>query len=516
MQNGIPKDVSYGINAKNELLKGFELCEKIVGDTVGYRGRTNLIETDGGKATSTLDGYDSLKHIFVENPIQSIAIEVLKEAVEKTVSVAHDGTTTTTILAYAFAKYANDELKKGRSAIEIKMDIEASKDKILKYLKSISIELDDKLIYDVAWTSSNSDDAIAKIVSEAFIKAGENGNVTYQRSQSDDSYLDYINGHLLESGFTDELFINTPSERASFLEFPLIIVSEINFKTVQQVLPFLEYAISLKRPLIIISEMEFHINTVIIKGMLEGKIQAVVIKPPSFGSKRKDTLNDLALLFGTQTISTLSGDSFSGRAQEFIGEAKTSLCNKTDTIFIPSENCPIDKIEGKISELKFQAEKSQNPLEVKYLLDRVSKLSGGVSIIKIGGITPSEVDEKLARVDDAIGAVRSAKENGVVAGGGIALLSASIELDLDVVTKEAIKAPFLRILSNASVKELTISNKYPIGYDVRLFKEVNMFDAGIVDVVKVLNNAVSNAVSVSNTILMTNNVITYKRLYDGN
>lgn len=508
----ILKDITSGPEAKNALIDGVNKVADVVTSTMGYRGRTVLIEENGGLIDSTKDGWTVLESIHLEDPLENMACQILKEASQKTVDIAGDNTTLTALLSQMFIKYAHEELEKGTPAIDIKNNIEKSKEIIIDELVKLSLPITDKFIYDVAKTSANSEESIAEIVSQAFIKAGEDGSVAHFRSDTEETYLDYIEGTLLESGYVDELFQTIPSDRTAVYDnYPLILLSNINFKTVKQITPFIEYAHSNQRELVIVSEMEYQVKDVILQNKIKGILKAVVVSPPSFGSKRKDLLSDLAILCGTQMVSTLSGSDFEGRANDFLGVVNKVVVGKTDTIITPEMDRNMDKIQGKIVELKEVISKTNNTLEKKYLNERISKLSGGVSIIKVGGYTESELKERTARVDDAVKAVRAAKEEGVVAGGGVALLKISNNKLLDDVTIQTLKSPFAKILSNASMNPDLKIGDYPVGYDVKEFREVDMFDAGIVDSTKAIKTALTNAISVAGTILMTDNVITLKR-----
>lgn len=520
--SGIIKEIYSGEYAKKKLIEGVDIVADVVSSTMGYRGRTVLIEEDGGKNFPTKDGYHVLKSIILDNPLHNLACELLKEASQKTVDFAGDGTTATLVLAQAFVNLANEEIENGRSPIDVKLDIERSRDLILEFLQDISQPITNEFIYDVAKTSANQDESIAKIVYDAFISAGENGTVAHFRSNSDETFLEKIEGTLLDNGYADELFVNNPSDRTVLFENnPLVVLSAINFRTVDQIMPFIDFAFKNKREIVIVSDMEYQVRDVLLRNKLDSKLKVAVVTPPTFGQKRKDFLSDLALVCGTQMISTLSGDVFHGREADFLGTCSRVLVNNASSVFTKHPDTDIEKINGKINELKEQLNSSSNPLEKKYLIERIAKLSGQVSIIKVGAITESELKEKIDRVDDAVCAVRSAIEQGVVAGGGTALLHARIMLNhaLDKVTREAISTPFFKILENASfefkrknwfTKKTKIPN-YPNGIDVKNFIEVNMFNQGVIDATKVVKNSLINAVSVANTILMSDNVISLKR-----
>lgn len=511
MEN-IIKEICSGSDAKKRLIEGINIAANVVGSTMGYRGRTVLVESDGGFPSPTKDGYDSLKSINFSDPVMNLANLSLREAAEKTAREAGDATTATIVLAQAFINNSLLRLESGVSPIDIKKDIEASLEKVLAFLAEKSIPITDKLISDIARTSSNGDEQITTIVTEAFIQAGENGSVGHFRSNTDDTFLDFIEGHLLEAGYTDERFVNVYKDRTVvFDDNPLVIFSEITFKTVNQILPFLDFAIINKRQLLIVSDSEFTVQDAILMNKLSGNFKGCIIKPPHFGQKRKDVLADLAMMCNTICITTLSGDIFKENFASFIGNCEKIVVGNTDTVFSLGEKAPVAEIKSKIAELKENIKKTINPHEIKYLKERISKLSGKVSIIKVGALVEAELQEKIARVDDAVCAVRSAKEEGVIAGGGVLLNSASY-LDLDIVTKAALQAPFRKILDNASMDYNELPEfDYPFGYDVKNFELVNMFEAGIVDSAKAMRNAFINAVAVSNTVLMTDNVITQKR-----
>lgn len=528
MGERILKDIISGDDAKNLLLSGLKKAHDVVSSTYGYRGRTVLIESDYGNADPTKDGYDTLQSIFLEHPVENIALEIAKEASEKTMKFSGDSTTNTVILLYAFFKNSVEAVKNGKSPIDVKREIEKSRDLILEHLDKISTPITDKLIYDVALTSANGDVEIAKIVSEAYIKAGADGSVSHARSNTDESYLEFIEGTLVESGYADERFVNVFSDRTCvFDESPFVVCSTIEFKTVKQILPFMQYAHDNKKALVIIADCAPAVKDVVLQNVMQKGVPFCVVNCPGVGKKRLDFINDLTCLLGTQAITTLSGDNFEGREGEFIGTCEKIVIGKADTIITPIKNKYIQEIvDGKIAEIKETIETTKSQVEEKYLRERIAKLVGGVSIIKVGSIIESELKEKIARVDDSVSAVRSAKEEGVLAGGAIALFSA-LKLDLDPITKKALKAPICKLLDNANVKHNLRLNwferlfkkplitqayaDFNLGYDVKNFRIIQMYEAGIVDSNKAVKNALINAIAASNTTLMSDNCLTNKR-----
>lgn len=527
------KEVSYGSDCKDAMINGVNTIADAVGSTMGALGNLVLIETDGALPKISKDGYNTAQSIHLENPIESLACELIKEASQKTVDEAGDSTTATCVLAQAFVLESHKATKNGKSPIIVKEEIEASTEKVLAYIKEHSKPVTDELLYNVALTSSNGDKEVAKIVSDAFIKAGSTGSVGCFRSEDEKTSLDFIEATLLETGYMDDLFINVNVDRTvRFDNSPLVVFSEITFKTWAQIEPFVKFAAENNREILFVSDMEFQVRDLLIRNKLNGAIKVSCTYPAGFGQRRRDILADLAMVGGTNVITTTAGDHFAGREAEFIGEMKSIVSGKSDTLFYAKDELDREAIEGKIAEFKEVAKKTSNQYEKNYMQERIARLSSRASIIKIGGLVPSEVEEKLDRADDAIGSVKSAIEEGVIIGGGMLLKNAADFIyGLDDVTKEALQAPFRRILKNADIVlykpkwyefwksetgvNLSPSRSTTLGYDVRNRVEVDMFEAGIVDSAKAIRNAYMNAKSVSNTILRVNYNITNKRMTNG-
>jgi len=476
---------------------------------MGYRGQNVLFETTGGLPNITADGHDVLHNLYWENSIEHIACEIVKEASKKQFEVVGDGTTLVCVLTQAFFKYSLDELKKGTSSIEIKNKIEESVSKVSEYIDSISVPVNEKLMFDIAKTSAHGDSEIAKIVQEAFIKSGEFGIVSHKRSFTDETFIKHIAGNPIDAGYLNEGFVNVPESQSVIFDNPLVLCSLINFQTHNEITPFLDYAAHNGRPIVIISDMSHDISSMILENVIKHKYPFAIIKPPYQGKKNRETMRDLSLILDCELLEGISRTNYEGKEAVYLGTCDRIEIGKKDTVITLNPEFDKTKVTAKINELNSQITLQTNEGEKNYLRERISKLSGGISTIFVGGVTPSEVEEKIARVDDACCAVRASKDGGVVAGGGIALLSA-IDLDIDEVTKTVIQAPILKIHSNAgvSVPEL---GKYPMGYDVKGYKEVDMFEAGILDTAKGVKTALVNAASASNNLLRTNNVVTLKR-----
>lgn len=512
MSNTILRQVVSGDEAKQKLLSGLNKSCDVISSTMGYRGQNVLFETVGGLPNITADGHDSLQQLFWEDPMEHIACELLKEACKKTFEIVGDNTTLTCVLVQAFFKYSLEELKKGTSSIEIKNRIDDSAQKIVAYIDEKAIPVTEKLMFDIAKTSAHGDEEIAKIVQEAFIKAGEFGIVSHKRSFTDETYIEHIAGNPIDAGYANEGFINVNDTQSVVHDNPLILCSLINFQTASEVIPFMEYASNNgRRPLVIISNMEHDVSDMILTNFRNIGYPLCIIKPPYQGKKGRETMADLALVFGCEVLQGITRTKYDGKEKLYLGTCERIEIGKKESVITPSENLDKEKCDGKIKDLTAQIKLQTNEGERNYLRERIAKISGGISTVLVGGITPSEVEEKVARIDDAICAVRASKDGGVVAGGGTTLFYANTELDLDTVTHKAIDAPIEKILSNASADGRFDGTEYPNGYDVKEYQHINMFDAGIIDTAKGIKNALINAVSASNNLLRTNNVVTLKR-----
>lgn len=512
MSNTILRQVVSGDDAKARLLSGLNKSCDIVADTMGFRGNNNLFETVGGLPNITSDGWDSLEQLFWEDPMEHIACELLKEACKKTFEIVGDNTTLTCVLTQAFFKNSLEELKKGTSSIEIKNRIDASVEKILAYIDSIAVPVDEKLMFDIAKTSAHGDEAIAKIVQEAFIKAGEFGIVSHKRSFTDETYIEHIAGNPIDAGYANEGFINVNDTQSVAHNKPLVLCSLINFQTSSEVMPFMEYASQNgRRPLIIISNMEHDVADMVMTNFKNIGYPLCIIKPPYQGKKGRETMADLALVLGCEVLQGITRVSYDGKEGLYLGECERIEIGKKDSVITPSKTLDKEKCDGRIKDLTAQIKLQTNEGERNYLRERIAKISGGISTVLVGGITPSEVEEKVARVDDAISAVRASKDGGVVAGGGITLLNSGMKLNLDNVTLDSLLAPFSKIMSNANAFWDSWTSEYPIGYDVKEYKVVNMFEAGILDTAKGIKTALMSSTSAAMNLLRTNNVVTLKR-----
>jgi chaperonin GroEL len=518
------KEVKFNQEAKKPLIKGINIVCDAVATTMGYRGRTVLIESPGGLPIVTKDGVSVAEAIFLEDASESLGAEIVKQACRKTVNEAGDSTTCTAVLTKAILKVAEDALNSGVSAIDVKKGIDEAVRDTIEYIKSEAVSVDDDYIYDVAKISSNNDEDLGKIIADAFIKAGKNGVVSYEQSETSKTYLEFVDGMPIARGWEFEGFINKPENRSiEFSNEPRLLLSNRKFQNIREILPIVEHCHKNNQELFIVSEMEFEVMKVLYANKKNG-LRVAVITPPSIGEKRRDYLTDIALATNALVVDLDTSTNLEAYSPEdLLGKCNKIIATKEDTVLFFNERFNSDKIKSKINELNEVIKNSNNKLEKDYLKDRISKLACGVSIIKVGSITEVELKEKLDRVDDAINAVKSAIAEGVISGGGLTLFNASLSIGGDKnvsqgysALKEAIKEPMNTILINAGLNPLEVQNELlklekEIGYDVKDYKFINMFKGGIIDPAKAIRLALENAASVATTVLLTNTTITHKR-----
>lgn len=519
------KEVKFNEEAKEPLIRGVNTICDAVASTMGYRGRTVLIESPGGLPLVTKDGVSVADSIFLEDAVESLGCEFVKQGCRRTVSEAGDGTTGTAVLIKEIVRLSQEELKKGVSAIDLKIGIENAVKDVVEYINENSIKVEDHFLYDIARISANNDEELGKIISEAFLLAGDNGVVSYEQSENSNTYIDFIGGMPVSRGWEFEGFVNKPENRSiEFTNSPRILLSNRKFQNIREILPVIEHCHKNNQELLIVSEMDYEVTKVLYANKKNG-LKVAVIAPPSIGEKRRDYFTDISLATGGLIVDLDTSTLLEGYDMEvLLGKCDKVIVTKEDTVLFFNERPKKDGIDSKIEELNNVIKNSHNKLEIEYMQDRISKLACGVSIIKVGWSTEVELKEKLDRVDDAIHAVKAAKAEGVVSGGGIALLNASYDVENKKgkmssgykIIREAIKKPFKTILDNAGVntseieKELLTRQK-STGYDVKMYEIVNMIDSGILDPAKVIRLELENAASVATTILTTNVTITHKR-----
>ena len=522
-QFGGPKLVKktyFKDEAKSKLIKGIEKIADAVGSTLGASGKTVILEDDFGGPHVTKDGVTVANSILLQDPVENLAVSMMKQAAQNTASVAGDGTTTSIVLTKAIIdSYFNLEGDKF-SFRDIKSGINKLSSVVVDELTKRALQVDDKMLHDVSIISANNDHDLGNLITQAFLNAGDNGIVTMETSPTNDTYIDSVEGTKIGSTSKSPHFHTNKEKEVSELENPLIFMSASSIPNVRKIQDILEYAIKTNRSILLIAPLESQPLTALAMNKVKGNIKVNVVEPPSFGLKRKDILEDLALLVGAKVFDESLGDSIDAITPDMLGSADKAISDKDGTVLVVSEKS--DEVQERIDYLKTELEKEDHFVTTKHLNDRLALLSGGVSVIYVGAATEVELKEKQDRVDDAIHAVRAAKKEGILPGGGSALAyaaTANWELELNQgelkgvdILKQALVAPFTKILDNAglSPKSYTLDG-WGWGVDVNCGCQKVMIDMGIIDPLLVTKTALSSAISVATTILSTECVVSNVR-----
>ena len=512
------KIIEFGPEARKKLVTGIDKLANAVTSTLGPNGRNVVIANQGGYPQSTKDGVTVAKSISLEDPIEELGVQMVKQAAIKTADGAGDGTTTSTLLAQNMVKEGLTSLNNGVNAVTIKREIDAAvKDVVTELRKGISqdISSEDQL-EQVATISANNDPEVGKLIATAMQKVGREGVVYIEESKSGDTYLETVEGMQFDRGYKSHFFVTDNNSMTCTLENPLILIADKKFTAIKELLPLLEAVSSQGKPLFIIAEdIEGEALATLIVNKMRGTIKVAAVKAPDFGDRRKLILEDIALLTGGEVFSTDKGMKLDRFDSKWFGEARVVTVTKDQTTIIDGKGQP-ERIETRIEELQQQIEKANSPFEKEKLQERLAKFIGGVAIIHVGGNTETEVKEKKDRVDDALQATKAAIEEGIVPGGGAALIYAREAIvnrhttGGNIVYK-ACASPFMKILSNAGytdqesfglINKLTGKDNWK-GYNITSDKMVNMKEAGIIDPTKVTRTAIENAASVAGTILLT-------------
>jgi chaperonin GroEL len=502
------KDVVFNNDAKLPLIKGVNIVCDAVSATYGYNGRTVLIEDEGGYPKPTLDGVTVAKSVFLDDAIESLGAEYVKQAAQKTVDEAGDGTTLTCVLTQAFVNASEELLQKGFSVNDVKKSLENVKNNAISLIKANSRKVTLKDYYNVASISANNDEVLGKIISDAFKSAGKNGIVTFERSGTKETYFEHIDGMPIERGLYHKGYANQADGSVVF-ENPLILVTDKNLKSIREITNILEHIYESQKSLLIIGDVSDELNNSLLANKIKNNLSVAVIQPPSSISKRTEYLKDIALVTGAVMLDTFSGDLTDGYGLNLLGTCRKFIIGKNDSVLVKENNFKNQEISAKIKELKVLLKDSTFKYEKSFLADRISKLSCGVSIIKVGAITDAELTEKLDRVEDAIHAVRSSIISGISAGGGVGYLNVYKEIGTDNcngVIKTCLLAPIKKI-------NILYNQKLPLNQGLNLVNNTigDMFDMGIIDPTLVHICALENSISVATTILSTDVCITYKR-----
>ena len=518
------KIIEFGPEGRDKLVKGIDTLADAVVSTLGPNGRNVVIEKEHNQAQSTKDGVTVAKHISVKDPIENLGVNLVREASVKTADKAGDGTTTSTLLAREMIKDGLKHLANGANAVEIKRSIDNAVKTVTKSLRENIAEdiSSEEQLEQVATISANNDPEVGKLIATAMQKVGHEGIVHIEESKSGDTYLETVEGIQFERGYKSHFFVTNNNTMASTLEDVQILIVDQKLTAVKDLLPLLENCASNNKSLLIIAEdidNEALATLIVNKG--RGTIKACAVKAPDFGDRRKLILEDIVIMTGGTVFSKEKGHKWDKFQFDWFGEARTATITKEKTTIIDGKGNE-DAINQRIEELQSQIEAADSDFEKEQLQTRLARIAGGVSIIHVGGFTEIEMNEKKDRVDDALHATKAAIEEGIVPGGGAALLYARESIDkCDVGSEIVYKScgkPFEQILINAGHDSVgaQMLGKYQLvdsgndtwaGYDLKKGEVVNMKEAGIIDPTKVTRVALENAAAVAGTVLLTECIV---------
>jgi len=509
MTDAIVKNLSFGDEARDKVFQGITKLTRAVSSTLGASGRCVMLEDNTGKPVITKDGVTVADSIILLDPIENMGARLLKEAARKTVKEAGDGTTTATVLAHAILQEAY-KVQDKTNARELKEGIEKATNSVIKYLEEIAVPVTGDMIDHVATISTNNDKELGRIIGDAFRMVGENGVVMMESSANAETEIEMIEGVQYDKGLVNSHFVTNTTKRVAELENPLVLIVESPVETIRQIQSVLEHVMKINKSLLIIADMEPAVISVLAMNKVKGNIKVNVINAPTYGINKKDTLNDLAALTGAIIINEDLGDDMDLIRPEYLGTCLKSITSDTDTIIQVAE--PSEEVLDIINSVKAQLEEATAPGEVIRLERRMARLSGKVAVVKVGASSDMELKEKADRVEDAICATKAAIKEGIVPGGGIALMDAAKVISCSNLGEwaliDAIQAPFNKILDNAGIVQM-FSNDRDLGHGLNVVtgEYVNMIETGIIDPLLVTKSALRNAVSVATTILSTDCVI---------
>ena len=515
------KIIKFGPDARQQLVAGIDKLADAVVATLGPNGRNVVIANEQGYPQSTKDGVTVAKSITLTDKVEEVGASMVKQAAIKTADVAGDGTTTSTLLAREMVKSGLQHLNNGSNAVEIKRDIDkAVKEVVAEIRTSLSEEISsEEQLEQIATISANNDPETGKLIATAMDKVGRDGIVTIEESKSGDTYLETVEGMQFDRGYKSHYFVTDNNTMSCGLDNPYILIADERFTTVKELLPVLEAVSNTNRSLLIIAEdIDNEALATLIVNKARGTLKVAAVKAPDFGDRRKLILEDIAIMTGGQVFSKTKAMKLDKFSWEWFGEARNVNITKDQTTIVDGKGT-MESIQTRIEELQQQIEQAQTPFEIEKLQERLAKFTGGVAIIHVGGMTEGEMREKKDRVDDALHATKAAIEEGIVSGGGAALIYAREAITRGSIGAEIVyKAcgkPFETILTNAGYTQteaqmkglsLDSSNSW-LGYNIKTESIVNMKEAGIIDPAKVTRTALESAASVAGTILLTECVV---------
>jgi len=504
----IVKNLNFGDTAREQVFKGITKLTQAVSSTLGASGKCVLLEDATGKPIITKDGVTVADSVILLDPVENMGATLLKEAARKTVQQAGDGTTTATVLAHAILREAYKVADKTNSRV-LKEGINSAVEKVVKYLESISVSVEGDMIDHIATISTNNDPELGKLIADAFRAVDLTGVVMMEPSAVGKTEIKLVEGAQYEKGLTNRHFITNAENQSAELENPLVLLVESKIDSIRQIQTVLEYVIKNNKPLLIIGDVEKGVLSALAMNKIKGNIKINVVDAPTYGVNRKQLLDDLSLLTGATIINEDLGDDLDLIKVEYLGKCVKSITTENETILQIKDTS--DEVKEVIHEIKNKLNKKNTANEVVKLEKRLAMLAAKIAIVKVGANSDIELKEKQDRVEDAICATKAAIKEGIVPGGGVALLNAALKIKEKNVGEEvlgrAILSPYKTILTNAGYEEYRISGSDGEGIDVVTGNMVKMIDSGIIDPLLVTKSALQNAASVATTILSTDCVI---------
>jgi chaperonin GroEL len=522
------KELLFSTDARAKLKKGIDQLAEAVRITLGPKGRNVVIDKRFGSPTVTKDGVTVAKEIELSDPIENMGAQMVKEVATKTSDLAGDGTTTATVLAQAIFREGLKNVTAGANPMELKRGIDRAVEAVVEQLKTLSVpSAGKKEIAQVGTISANNDKEIGNLIAEAMEKVGKDGVITVEEAKGLETTLETVDGTQFDRGYLSPYFVTDPEKMEAVLEDPYILIHDKKISAMKELLPILEKVAQSGKPMLIIAEdVEGEALATLVVNKLRGTLKVVAVKAPGFGDRRKEMLRDIAVLTGGQVISEELGLKLESVTLNDLGRAKRVVIDKDNTTIVDGKGKP-DDIQGRIAEIRAAIEKSTSDYDREKLQERLAKLSGGVAIINVGAATETEMKEKKARVEDALHATRAAVEEGVVTGGGVALLRAQSALDkirgtedekvgVEIV-RRALEEPIRMIAQNAGaegsivVARVKESKDKNFGYNAATDNYEDLVRAGVIDPTKVTRTALQNAASIAGLLLTTECVLVEKK-----
>jgi len=513
------KNINYDIDARSTLKKGVDKLADAVSVTLGPKGRNVVIDKKFGAPTMTKDGVTVAKEIELEDAVENMGAQMVREVASKTSDVAGDGTTTATVLAQAIITEGLKNVTAGANPMDLKRGIDKAVTQVLDHLKSMSKDVSNKEeIAQVGTISANNDSSIGDLISDAMDKVGNEGVITVEEAKSTDTFLETVEGMQFDRGYLSPYFVTNAENMEAEMENPYILIHEKKISNMKELLPVLEKVVQAGKPLLVIAEdIEGEALATLVMNKLRGSFKVAAVKAPGFGDRRKAMLQDIAVLTGATVISEEQGYKLENATLSYLGEARTVTIDKDNSTIVEGKG-KHDDVVARINEIKVQIDKTTSDYDKEKLQERLAKLSGGVAVLNIGAATEVEMKEKKARVEDALHATRAAVKEGIVPGGGVAFLRSlgsintkGMNADEAIgaeILKRALEYPCRIIVRNAGHEDSVVVNKVKeskgsIGFDARNDKYTDMMKAGIIDPTLVTRTAVQNAASIAGLMLTT-------------